>query len=227
MLKLVAFVSALLAVVFAEPVPGPNVRCDLKYPSAGLSTRYWEAVAHAVHSLDLQSLQEFNPQASEENHIPTVNLNLRDTKKVLENAPNNPVGHDFFTEEMNLIDRILSRIGKSDDGLGQNWTPVERIVHTFHMRDLWRKIKPVFDKITVDDKVCVCLLDNRASGVSGAVAWVANHYAHGTPITLLNRPIPKLTDANNWVTWKGRLLHYYNDPAIHDAAYYLKCALSK
>lgn len=71
---------------------------------------------------------------------------------------------------------------------------------------------------------CVCLRDTRANGIKAAVEWVAKHYETGTPITLLNRPIPKLTDAHAWSVWKQRLLHYYTPAALHDAAVYLYCA---
>jgi len=47
---------------------------------------------------------------------------------------------------MNLIDRVLTRVGVTDDGLGANWTPLERIVHNFHMKDLWSKMMPVCNK---------------------------------------------------------------------------------
>lgn len=69
----------------------------------------------------------------------------------------------------------------------------------------------------------MCLRDTRANGIKAAVEWVANHYETGTPITLLNRPIPKLTDAQAWSVWKARLLHYYTPAALHDAAVYLYC----
>lgn len=96
---------------------------------------------------------------------------------------------------MNLVDRVLARVGVSDDGLGENWTPLERVVHNFHMKDLWNKLKPVFDSMTVEKSVCDCLTDVNESGIRGAVGWVAAHYARGTPITLLDRPIPVLKDA--------------------------------
>lgn len=129
--------------------------------------RYWESIGHAIHSMDVQSLQMFNPKATEDNKIPTVNMNLHSSQKVLlpslpftlttsnkfnfssslwkvlDNAPHNPLPQEFETSEMNLIDRVLTRVGVSDDGLGANWTPLERIVHNFHMIDLWNKIKPV------------------------------------------------------------------------------------
>ena len=56
-----------------------------------------------------------------------------------------------------------------------------------------------------------------------AVKWIADHYKTGTPITLLNRPIPKLVDAGSWQVWKDRLLHYYTPAALRDAAMYLHC----
>ncbi|WP_395239419.1 hypothetical protein, partial [Salmonella sp. s54412] len=54
--------------------------------------------------------------------------------------------------------------------------------------------------------------------------WVAEHYKTGTPITLMNRPIPKLKDAKSWGIWKKRLLHYYRQPALYDSSLYLYCA---
>ena len=60
--------------------------------------------------------------------------------------------------------------------------------------------------------------------LSQAVSWVSDHYDSGTPITLLNRPIPKLTDAESWDIWKYRLLYYYSDNALSDAAKFVYCA---
>lgn len=124
---------------------------------------------------------------------------------------------------MNLVDRVLAKVGVSDDGLGSNWTPLERVVHNFHMKDLWNKLKPVFNSVSVDKETCACLTDVDESGIRTAVEWVAAHYARGTPITLLNRPIPVLKDAETWKLWKERLLHYYTPEALKDAAMFLRC----
>lgn len=67
---------------------------------------------------------------------------------MLDYAPDVPLGNEFSTAAMNEIDRILNNIGVSDDGLGANWSPVERIVHHFHMIDLWNKIKPVSGQLS-------------------------------------------------------------------------------
>ena len=217
--------AVLLTVAVAEPVPEAMKRCDALHPSSGLTNKYWEAIAHAVHSMDLDSLKKFQPLATENNKVPTVNLNLHKGPKVLDSAPQLPApAPEFATDAMALVDSVLTRVGQSDDGLGPNWTPLERVVHNFHMRDLWAKIKPVFDEVTVDRDVCQCLTsDLQANGVRPAVEWIAKHYARGTPITLLNRPIPILTDHKTWSIWRQRLIRYYTPAALHDAAYFLKC----
>ena len=73
-------------------------------------------------------------------------------------------------------------------------------------------------------QVCDCLLRTDVNGIGAGVEWVAQHYEHGTPITLLGRPIPKLTDAASWAVWKERLLHYYTKEATYDAALFMYCA---
>lgn len=62
-------------------------------------------------------------------------------------APEEPRGEDFTTETMNIIDAILSRIGKDDDGLGPNWSSTERIVHKFHMIDVWHRVREVYQEV--------------------------------------------------------------------------------
>lgn len=48
---------------------------------------------------------------------------------------------------MNIMDAILSRIGKDDDGLGPNWSSAERIVHKFHMIDVWHRVREVYQEV--------------------------------------------------------------------------------
>lgn len=56
-------------------------------------------------------------------------------------------GADFEGETMNTIDMILNQIGQPTDGLGPNWSPLERVVHKFHMKDLWAMLKPKYDDV--------------------------------------------------------------------------------
>ena len=62
-------------------------------------------------------------------------------------APEDPYGEDFSTETMNIMDAILSRIGLDDDGLGPNWSSTERIVHKFHMIDVWHRVREVYQEV--------------------------------------------------------------------------------
>lgn len=195
---------------------------------AKLSEKYNETIAHAIHSMTVRGLQMFNQLATEENQVPTVNHNLKDTQHpVLRHAPLTVLQQDFVTEPMQTIDSILSVVGQPNDGLGPHWSSLERIVHHFHMMDLWSAILPVYQSEILtnppNQMLCSCLLNTEENGIYRAVQWVAEHYKTGTPITLLNRPIPKLQDAESWKIWKDRLLHYYTPEAIRDAAVYLYC----
>ncbi|KAL3853477.1 hypothetical protein ACJMK2_017013 [Sinanodonta woodiana] len=222
----------LLAALFCTSIVGlstakPTVNCSSTFPSTKLSPNYNETIAHAIHSMTVEGLKLFNIKASEINFVPTVNQDVFSDKPVLEHAPKDGFGNDFHTSTMNVIDRILSTLGNSKDGLGPHWSAIERVAHVFHMQDLWERIKatewPNVLKTPPSDEVCTCLSSVDFNGIKDAVGWVANHYKTGTPITLLNRPIPKLTDATAWSVWKNRLLHYYTPEAMRDAANYLYC----
>jgi len=222
------FLTVLLATLAVAHGLVPQPRCSMYLQGAGLSSNYNETIAHAIHSMTVQGLQLFNPRANEQNNIPTVNHNLHDKSgiKVLMNAPNDVLPTDYFGFTMNMVDKILAMIGKSDDGLGAHWSSTERLVHKFHMWDLWLRLQKEVRELTPtpSSEVCNCVLDVESNGVLKAVQWIAAHYESGTPITLLDRPIPKLVDAKTWEFWKNDLLHYYTPSALHDAAVFLHCA---
>lgn len=146
-----------------------SLECNQLLSSGQFSKNFNETIAHAIHSMTVEGLKMFNPRATDRNTIPTVNLDRSAAEKVLPYAPSYPVGNDFSTHSMNLIDRILSEIGNSKDGLGPMWSPVERIAHTFHMWDLWNRIHEVYEsqvqKNPPNDAVCSCLLDTKQNGI--------------------------------------------------------------
>lgn len=222
---ILACFSLAIAASTAAPQTSP---CYKLLVDAGFSSNFNETIAHAIHSMTVQGLQKFNSRATEDNSIPTVNMDRHAPEKVLPYAPNDPIGSDFSTPSMNTIDKILSNIGMDNDGLGPNWSPVERIVHKFHMMDVWDRVHAKYLSTVVtsppSDEICSCLMDTHGNGIFQAVNWVSDHYDSGTPITLLNRPIPKLTDADSWAVWKARLLYYYKPRSLEDAAYFLYCA---
>jgi hypothetical protein len=221
-MKIIIGLSLIVALANADS-------CKIFYQQQELSEKYNESIAHAIHSMNTIGLQLFCPYATQNNAIPTVNHNLKEESKVINYAPDLKLGNDFSTFTMNVIDQILSHVGVDDDGLGSHWSPTERIAHKFHMFDLWHTIKNEWELNVKHNRpskeFCNCITDVHNNGIYDAVAWVADHYTSGTPITLLNRPIPKLEDANSWKIWKERLLHYYTPKYLHDAALYLDCVI--
>ena len=215
--------------VFGAPLEMKVERnCMVQFPTAGLSARYHENMAHAAHSMTVQGLRIFNQKATIRNNVPTVNLNVSDPRRVLDHAPDVPQTKYYTTHAMRAVDTILLNVGKENDGLGEFWSPVERVAHYFHMYDLWQTIRLTYDRTvlwdTPSDALCHCVNDVAINGVRGAVQWVAEHYKSGTPITLLDKPIPKLTGADTWLVWRERLHHYYTESALKDAAVYMYCA---
>ena len=226
-LQLITALTAVL-VMLSQQQATASGNCRQLLAQSGLSTDFNETVAHSIHSMTVEGLQMFNPRATARNHVPTVNMDRSSPRKVVPFAPPDPLGSDFSTEPMNVVDKILQNIGKDNDGLGSYWSPLERVVHKFHMNDVWSRVHGVYESQVLpappSNALCECLVDTKENGIYAAVEWVSEHYDSGTPITLLNRPIPKLTDAASWDVWRTRLLYYYQPTALHDSALYLYCA---
>jgi hypothetical protein len=66
-----------------------------------------------------------------------VSLNLDESPEIGKRSLQNKDGAALAT---NVLDSILSNLGSHNDGLGPNWSAVERVAHSFHMWDLWMKV---------------------------------------------------------------------------------------
>lgn len=166
-MKLLAVFLFAIAVEIATARPSST--CERSFKEAGLSPNFNETIAHSVHSMTVQALRRFNPRVTVHNRVPTVNLDRKAKDKVIPFAPDYPTGHDFSTETMNMIDRILSDIGNNRDGLGPNWSPLERVVHNFHMMDVWNRVHQVYDQETLQnppsEELCSCLMQTQENGI--------------------------------------------------------------
>lgn len=81
MIKLLVVLG--LSLTLAEALDVPIQRnCAKLSPDSGLAPNYHENIAHAVHSMTVQGLRMFNPQATVKNAVPTVNLNVSHPQKV-------------------------------------------------------------------------------------------------------------------------------------------------
>jgi hypothetical protein len=71
--------------------------------------------------MTVEGLQIFEPKATADNSVPTVNMAFltKGEAKTLTHAPACPIGNDFATDSMNMIDYILAGVGKKGDGLGE------------------------------------------------------------------------------------------------------------
>ncbi|WAR26832.1 LOW QUALITY PROTEIN: hypothetical protein MAR_012536 [Mya arenaria] len=183
--------------------------CGRAFPQAGISRNYNETIAHAIHAMTVTGLKIFNPKATAVNYVPTVNQDLNQPETVLAHAPEVPLGNDFSTLTMNIVP------------IGRQWNV--SLTCSICGTSVRESASPEVEKNPPSDDVCICLASTDVNGIKRAVGWVADHYKTGTPITLLNRPIPKLADAASWAVWKDRLLHYYTPEALRDAAMYLHC----
>jgi hypothetical protein len=181
--------------------------------------------------MTVEDLQLFNPKASVQNEIPTVNINFLNEEKTMGYAPAEPLKQPFNTFAMDQIDHILCRVGSTGDGLWARCSPVERVVHKFHMLDLWSRIHTVFkelQEVGTSPALCPCLLDTRHNGIRASIELMAEQYKTGPPILpFLGLATPKLTDSTSWGVWKQRLFHHYEQSNLIDAAIYLKCATRK
>lgn len=219
-------VFCVLFLTYIGAVYGVTNQCTSEFVNAGLSENYAETIAHAVHSLTLQDLKKWDNRTTVNNTVPTINRHLYGAGGINHGAPDVPLPDVFDTEEMQVVDLVLSHWGDQDDGLGEVWSTLERVVHIFHMRDLWHRIRAV-DAPVVRAELCVCIMDTEHNGIDDKVNWIANEYKEWMPISLheWGAKIPRLEDKNTWAEWKKRLTIYYADAAIHDAAIYLECAL--
>ena len=137
--------------------------------NAGLSQRFPGAVSHAIHSLSLQDLRHyFEPKATEENGIPTINLDLKADDMVLPNAPNTMYEEGFMSMGLRAVDQVLSHMDNSDWDLGR-YTILEKLVHSLHMQEVWQMMKPHYDQLVanpfMDKQVCPCVKDIENNGV--------------------------------------------------------------
>ena len=123
-------------------------------------------------------------RATVDNRVPTVNMDRRSPQKVIPFAPEDNLGSDFKEMTMNTIDKILSNIGKDNDGLGPNWSPLERVVHKFHMWDVWYQVHEIFESKVLQNppkpEVCSCLMDTGSNGIYQVCSGTKMVYIHLT-----------------------------------------------
>ncbi len=59
-------------------VKNAKVNCNDLYYLYDMSNNFNETIAHTIHSMTVQGLRMFNPRATEQNNVPTVNHDISD-----------------------------------------------------------------------------------------------------------------------------------------------------
>lgn len=196
--------------------------------AAGIGPKYNESIAHGIHSITLEGLRAFNPRVGPRNGVPTINRDMRSAVKVLDDAIEVALPESrFVTQPMQVINAVFESLGEQNFGLDGSWTPIMRVIHDFHMRDVWEKVRGVYEAKVVrtppSAEVCDCLTDTRANGIRAAVTtcqtcqWVWDD----------KLPLPEPTDKATWKILRERITMYYDEQSLFEVATYLYCAVGR
>jgi len=162
------------SLIFAFSISSSNgdPECASKLKAAGASDSFAAMVAHGVHSMTLGDLKKFDPLATPDNFVPTIDLNDQFEQTLLPSLPDKGTSNSFsyMTDGMTVLDLVLKHM---DDQVWKtaNITTIERLVHEFHMREAWAHAKVEFDRIRKDKTLapskdaCECALDVDNNGI--------------------------------------------------------------
>lgn len=157
MLVTLAFV---LGAAWAAPA---REECPAVLEAAGVSPIFAPLVAHNIHSLTLEDIRYFfKEDATEENGIPTVNMDLSSDKRVLPNAPLAGYDEDFSTYGIKAFDRVMRNMNRTWWGI-ENQSVLDRVYHAFHMAEIWdhaaKQYKIVEKLLDPQSDICDCITD--------------------------------------------------------------------
>ena len=151
--------------------------CPAILKAAGLSDSFASNVAHRLHSLTVEDIRYyFKEDVSEENDIPTVNLDLSpNAQRVLPNAPLSGYDTSFATIAMRHLDQVLSHMDQTDYSI-TNYSILEKLVHVMHMAELWSRAQEHYEMLTVyppSTRACACVTDTDSNGLMDQLQLLA------------------------------------------------------
>jgi len=150
--------------------------CTEMMNAADISYRFAPVVGHGVHSIKVEDLQQFEPSATENNTIPTVNLDLASDVPILGYAPSSGQRSMFATPGMRMTDRVLSHMDDNHHDIRQ-YSPLEKLVHALHMQEVWYKARDVYRHLASvappTQQLCGCVLDFDNNGIMKMLRFLA------------------------------------------------------
>jgi len=134
-------------------------------------------IAHSIHSLPLNMIRHyFNPNATEENGIPTVNLNRSEPNHLNDNAVfinlTNSMDNygPFFA-----LDMILSNMDDKFYGI-MNANILDRIAHAMHMHNMWEHASKSYKELVENPPIsgeCACLMEAYMEDIMKSLLTIA------------------------------------------------------
>jgi len=192
-----------LSLAFLFVIASAN-ECSNVFQNGGISERFPGVVAHAIHSITVDDLRLFKPDVTSKNGIPTVNLDLTSDSPILPDAPELEKSC-FKTGGMKAVDQVLSHMDNKNYDVKQ-YSPLERLVHTLHMKEVWNDAKAEylnFTKFPPTKDLCRCVLDVEANGILKMLRFIALQIRE--PILMYGK---HTTINGNRFGWDGNLYSY-------------------
>jgi len=159
--------------VLALPPDGDQVSvsrtCGEIFEDNGLNyTTFSLGAAHGLHSISLEEIRYFfEAEAPEINKIPVINTDFRSEQSLLFNAPTWGFSDRFSTWSLKIMDFFM--LNDKPYFLEQGVNTLEKIVHQFHMHEIYEQATVIYQELKsdppVDPDFCPCVNDVTANGI--------------------------------------------------------------
>jgi len=157
--------------------------CDDIFSNIGLNySSFWKGAAHGVHSLSLEEIRYFfKANASEQNKIPTVNIDFRSENIINFNAPIWGYEDRFGTWALKIMDWFMLN---DKPYLYQNRVnTLEKITHQYHMQEIYERAAVIYNQLLESPpedvtNVCKCANDLTDNGILTEVVNIARQLKH-------------------------------------------------
>jgi len=201
------------------------------------------ATAHRIHSLSLQDLRQFiDPDAPKTNGIPTINFDQTSDNVILNNTRDDP--NLFAASGLRAFDSVLSHvknlqyeIAKGSDKDKRVPLVITRLIHEFHMQDLWALMKPFYDKLVANPpenkQLCPCIKDIENNKVLAYLKWMSKGKALVGDVNAINKGKKvEMFDGNSiyalWSEERIKLQEFHEaKDGSYSAAIFLYCMLNE
>lgn len=163
---LVILVAGILGLITAAPSPKT---CPTIMEAGKITDSFIPLVTHAIHAITVEDIRYyFEENVTEENNIPTVNMNTTSEQRVLLYAPLAGYDETITSHAMKQFDRVVRNMDKPEWGI-PSYTLLEKVSHAIHMSEIWEKsveqYKIAAKLLDPQSDLCTCVRDIENNGI--------------------------------------------------------------